>query len=149
MTDFNDIIKMAMDHEDKEAEFYESLAERSKSKDQKNALLAHADEEREHKRHLENILKSGELPSGPFITPDEDMKLAEMLVVSASESGNIDFEEALLLATKREKSSAKFYRELSQKTENSELQKTFIFLADQESKHAKQLEQEYDDGQQE
>jgi rubrerythrin len=149
MTNFNDIIKKAMQHEDNEAAFYESLAKRSKSQDQKNALLAHAEEEREHKRYLEKILEKGEIPSGPAIVPDEDMKLAELLFVSAPESGNIDFEEALLMATKREKASAKFYMELSEKTENSEIKKTLSFLADQESKHAKQLEQEYDDGQQE
>jgi|SaaInl7_135m_RNA_FD_contig_31_2899187_length_779_multi_9_in_0_out_0_1 rubrerythrin len=149
MTNFNDIIKMAMQHEDKEAEFYESLAKRSRSKDQKNALLAHAEEEREHKRHLENILKNGTIPNMPNITPDADMKLAELLVVSVQEEGNIDFEEALLMATKREKAAEQFYRSLAKNADDAEASKVFLFLADQESKHAIKLEQEYDDGQQE
>ncbi|MBF0382073.1 MAG: ferritin family protein [Magnetococcales bacterium] len=150
MTNFNDIIKMAMQHEDKEAEFYESLARRSRSQDQKNALLAHAEEEREHKRHLENILEKGTIPSLPNITPDADMKLAELLVVSEKkEDSNIDFEEALLMATKREKAAEQFYRTLAKNADDAEVAKVFSFLADQESKHAIKLEQEYDDGQQE
>ncbi|MBF0445189.1 MAG: ferritin family protein [Magnetococcales bacterium] len=149
MTNFNDIIKMAMEHEDKEAEFYESLAKRSRSQDQKNALLAHAAEEREHKRHLENILKNGTIPNLPNVIPDADMKLAELLVVSEKQDGNIDFEEALLMATKREKAAEQFYRSLAQNADDAEASKVFSFLADQESKHAIKLEQEYDDGQQE
>ncbi|MBF0195161.1 MAG: ferritin family protein [Magnetococcales bacterium] len=149
MTNFNDIIKMAMQHEDKEAKFYESLAKRSRSQDQKNALLAHAEEEREHKRHLEKILKTGAMPNLPNVVPDADMKLAELLVVSVQDEENIDFEEALLLATKREKAAEQFYRNLARDADDPEASKLFSFLADQESKHAIKLEQEYDDGQQE
>jgi|SaaInlStandDraft_3_1057020.scaffolds.fasta_scaffold99844_1 rubrerythrin len=148
MKTFEEIVKFAMQHEDEEAAFYESLAARSKSTDQKNALLAHAAEEREHKRHLENILDRGQLPSGPFTTPDSDMKLAETLVSNTSDSGNIGFEDALLQATKREKAAEKLYRSLAAQTDDAGLSKTLNFLADQEAKHANKLEQEYDDGQQ-
>jgi rubrerythrin len=149
MKTFKEIIEFAMQHEEEEAAFYESLADRSRSQDQKNALLAHAAEEREHKRHLENILKNGQLPEGPFITPDSDMELADILVSSAPESGNIDFEDALIMASKREKSAEALYRSLAHQAKEPELKKTLSFLADQEAKHANQLEQEYDDGQQE
>ena len=64
MNTFEEIVKFAMKHEDQEAAFYESLADRSRSQDQKSALLAHAEEERSHKRHLEKILANGKLPSG-------------------------------------------------------------------------------------
>ncbi|MBF0455075.1 MAG: ferritin family protein [Magnetococcales bacterium] len=148
MKSFEEIIKFAMQHEDEEAAFYESLADRSQSQDQKNALLAHAAEEREHKRHLEKILENGSLPNGPFITPDQDMELADLLVSAAPESGNIDFEDALILASKREKSAEKFYHTLAGETDDPDLKKTLIFLAEQEAKHANQLEREYDDGQQ-
>ncbi len=148
MKTFEEIIRFAMQHEDDEAAFYESLAERSKSQDQKNALMAHAEEEREHKRHLERILERGSLPGGTFTTPDADMKLAETLVSRAADSGNIDFEDALIMATKREKSAEKLYRSLAEQAGDAELQKTLFFLADQEAKHANQLEREYDDGQQ-
>lgn len=148
MKTFTEIVEFAMQHEDQEAAFYESLADRSQSQDQKNALLAHAAEEREHKRHLENILNNGKIPSGPFPTPDVDMKLAEMLVAAAPASGNINFEDALLMAAKREKEAEKLYLALAQEADDADLKKTLLFLADQESKHAKQIEREYDDGQQ-
>ena len=148
MKTFEDIINFAMQHEDSEAAFYEQLAERSQSQDQKDALLAHAAEEREHKRHLENIMVNGKLPGGSFTTPDTDMKLSDLLVSSAPEHGNIGFEDALLLAAKREKSAEKFYRSLAQQASDSNLKKTLVFLADQEAKHGNRLEQEYDDCQQ-
>ncbi|MBF0449030.1 MAG: ferritin family protein [Magnetococcales bacterium] len=147
MKTFKEIILFAMQHEDEEAAYYESLAHRSSSTDQKNALLAHAEEERNHKRHLQKILENGNLPSGPHIVPDVDMKLVETLTVSPSQSGEISFEEALIMAAKREKAAEQFYRSLAQEAQDPGLQETLIFLADQEARHAGQLEREYDDGQ--
>ncbi|HIJ83001.1 MAG: rubrerythrin [Magnetococcales bacterium] len=148
MNTFEDAIRFAINHEEEEAKFYEGMAKRSTSEDQKKAMLAHADEEYDHKRRLEAILANKRLPVSSRITADPDMKVAEMLVVK-DRGGNIGYEDALILAAKREKQASRFYRALADTAPNPELAEIFSFLAEQEAKHGKQIEQKYDDAQRE
>ncbi|MBF0110351.1 MAG: ferritin family protein [Magnetococcales bacterium] len=145
---FEDAIRFAIGHEEDEAKFYEGMAARSKSEDQKKALLAHAAEEYDHKRRLEAILANKRLPISTRIVPDPDMKIAEMHVIKDA-GGSIGYEDALLLAAKREKQASRFYTMLAKNSTSPELSEIFSFLAEQESKHGKQIEQKYDDAQRE
>ncbi|MBF0147094.1 MAG: ferritin family protein [Magnetococcales bacterium] len=145
---FEDAIRFAIRHEEEEARFYEGMAGRSRSEDQKQAMLAHAAEEYDHKRRLESILANGRLPVSTRIVADADMKIAEMLTVE-DRGGHIGYEDALILAAKREKQASRFYRLLADTTSAPELAEIFSFLAEQEAKHGKQIEQKYDDAQRE
>lgn len=145
MKTFADVIQYAIRHEEKEASFYERLAERSKSKDQKAALMVHAEEERDHKRRLESALAGGKLPMGRRSHPDSDLKYAELLVIDESGYGAVGYEEALLHAAKREKAAQKFYEGMAAEVSDAGLKEIFTFLAEQEGKHRNRLEQEYDD----
>lgn len=145
---FEDAIRFAIQHEEEEARFYESMAERSKSADQKKAMLGHAAEEYDHKRRLEIIMTKGHLPISTRIVADPDMKIAEMLVVE-DRGGTLGYEDALVLAAKREKQASRFYQALAKTAPSGELVEVFSFLAEQEAKHGKQIEQKYDDAQRE
>ncbi|MBF0369483.1 MAG: ferritin family protein [Magnetococcales bacterium] len=144
MNSFDEIIQYAMEHEEKEAAFYEEMAERSESKDQKEAMLVHANEEREHKKHLEKIQKNHHLPGGARRYPDPDLKISDYLVVE-DHPGTVSYEEALLLAAKREKAAQKLYLQMAAAADDAELKEVFNFLAEQEGKHGSRLEAEYDD----
>ncbi len=146
MQSFEEIIQFAIRHEEEEAAFYEQLASQSKSTDQKNALLAQAEEERSHKRHLEEILVTQRLPSNSKSpAAPVSMELQSYLQPRAKRDGSLEYGDALLLSVQHERGAEKFYRELATQVSNPGFKKTILFLADQEAKHAHQLEREMDD----
>ncbi len=145
MHSFDEVIEHAIQHEMEEARFYEELAERSESTDQKEAMLEHARQEREHKRHLEKILAQHRLPGGSRVFPDPDLHLSDYMVVQDSGTGTLDYEAALLLAAKREKVAQRLYQDMANQSTDPELKKVFAFLAEEEGRHASKLEQEFDD----
>ncbi|MBF0295196.1 MAG: ferritin family protein [Magnetococcales bacterium] len=148
MHSFEEIIQFAIHHEEEEAAFYREMAERSKTPDQREIMLAHAREEEDHKRRLEAIMSMGRLPSGGRRRfPDPDLKIADYLVAEDRPEGLIGYEESLLLAAKREKRAQRLYRDLANQVTEVELRTALLFLAEQEGKHANALEQEYDDTQ--
>jgi rubrerythrin len=57
----------------------------------------------------------------------------------------LDYQKALILAMKREKSSYKMYLDLSNSVDDEELQQTFASLAQEEARHKLRFEIEYDD----
>jgi len=56
----------------------------------------------------------------------------------------MSYQEALLLAIKREQNSVRLYQDLSRGAEEPELKKMFLVLSQEESKHKLKLETEYD-----
>ena len=57
----------------------------------------------------------------------------------------IDYQKALILAMKREKSSYKMYLDLANSVDDDELKETFMALAQEEARHKLRFEVEYDD----
>lgn len=55
------------------------------------------------------------------------------------------YQDALVLAMKKEKSAFKLYMNLSNKIANKELKDLFLMLAMEESKHKLRFEIEYDE----
>lgn len=145
MHSFGEVIEYAIRHEEEEAAFYEGLAERAESTDQKKAMLEHARQEREHKRHLENILSRHRLPDGSRTYPDPDLHLSDYMVAEDSGTGTLDYEASLLLAAKREKAAQRLYQQMADQAEDPGLKEVFAFLAVEEGRHASALEQEFDD----
>lgn len=146
MNSFEEIIQFAIHHEEEEANFYEDLAQRSKSADQKKALLEQAAEERDHKRRLEEILTTQQLPkNASHYQAPTDMNLDDYIHPQSAADGSVSYEDALLMAVKRERTSQKLYQTLAEKMSNPGLKKSLLFLSEQEGKHASQLEATYDD----
>lgn len=146
MQSFEEIIHFAIRHEEAEAAFYEQLASLSKGADQKKALLEHAAEEKDHKRRLEEILVNQKLPANAAqYTAPTDMNFASYLKPREEKEGSLSYEDALLLSVKQERDAEKFYRDLATQIGNPGLRKSILFLAEQEGKHANQLERELDE----
>jgi rubrerythrin len=71
------------------------------------------------------------------------MKISDYFV-SDKETKDIEYQEALILAMKREKAAFKLYKKLSKMTTDNELKEFFLQLANEEAKHKMNFEIEYD-----
>ena len=121
--------------------FYLDLAKRANNPEIRTMFESFAKEELAHKDKLKDIKKSKVLPPSENVA---DLKISDY-VVAAKPGPDMDFQDSLILAMKREKASFRLYSNLAAKTEDKSLRKTFLFLAQEEAKHKLRLEIEYDD----
>ncbi len=138
----NDILDFAIKNEQQAADFYYKLSNDSVEKQMKETFLAFAKEEEGHKARITKVKESGEY------TLEEkkvlDLKLGDYLV-PAKTSEKMTYQEALILAMKREKAAYKLYMKLSEIAPNDTLKNLFKGLANEEAKHKLRFEIEYDD----
>lgn len=145
MIDFNnitEILDFAIGEEQAAVDFYLHLAAQSKSRQTKMAFEEYAAEEMRHKANLLSIKESGS-----FKLEDEkvkDLKIAEYLVDVRPTAG-MSYQEALILAMKKEKAAYRMYTKLAEKAEDPDVKALFLNLAQEESKHKLAFEIEYDD----
>jgi rubrerythrin len=145
MKDFqsiDDILDFAIDNEQTAVDFYNDLAINSRNEEMKQVFTQFAKEEMGHKAKLLKVKTEG-----AFTVRSEavlDLKMSDYLV-DIEPKPNMSYEEALVLAMKREKSAFKLYTRLSEKIEDANLKKIFQSLALEESKHKLRFELEYDD----
>jgi rubrerythrin len=101
-----------------------------------------AEEEIKHKMRLLKIREEG------FYTLEKeqvaDLKISDYLV-NIKPTTNMTYEEALILAMKKEKAAFKLYLALSDRAPNAQLKEMFLGLAQEESKHKLRFEIEYDE----
>ncbi len=137
-----DVLDFAIEREQEAADFYTNLAKNAKNVVMKKTFEDYAKEEMGHKARLEKIKNGGSytLKSGEIM----DLKIGDYLV-GGKVSENISYQDALILAMKREKSAYKLYTKLSQKAPTLELEILFRDLANEEAKHKLRFETEYDD----
>ena len=141
---FDDILDFAISEEEAAAKFYRSLATRVDEKWMKTVFEDFAREEDGHKRKLEAI-KEGKTvmrPQGKVM----DLKIGDYLIDVDSETDEeIGYQEALIIAMKKEKAAFRLYSDLAGKADNKELKDIFLMLAQEEAKHKLRFEVEYDD----
>jgi rubrerythrin len=145
MKDFNsidDILDFAIDNEQAAVDFYNELAGNSRNEEMRQVFTQFAKEEMGHKSKLLKVKTEGTFSIQKVSVLD--LKLSDYLV-DMEPKPNMSYEEALVLAMKREKSAFKLYTRLSEKVDNAELKKIFQSLAIEESKHKLRFEIEYDD----
>ena len=138
----NEILDFAIKNEQDAADFYYNLASNSDSAEMKETFLQYAKEEEGHKFRIEKIKESGNYNVAE--TKVLDLKIGDYLV-EVKESETITYQEALVIAMKREKSAFKLYMKLAQVAPNEDLKKTFKKLANDEAKHKLRFEIEYDE----
>lgn len=141
-TSINDILDFAIQNEQKAVDFYTTLAGNSRNEEMNQVFTQFAKEEMGHKAFLTKIKTEG-----VFEVADEkvlDLKMSDYLV-SVTPKPDMSYEEALILAMKREKNAFKLYTNLAAKAPTPELAKLFNSLAIEESKHKLRFELEYDD----
>ena len=137
-----DILDFAIQSEQNAVDFYSKLAQDSRNEEMKQVFVQFAKEEMGHKAGLLRIKTNG-----TFAVKDEivlDLKMSDYLV-DIEPTPNMSYEQALVIAMKREKNAFKLYTHLSDKAPTSELKKIFQSLAVEESKHKLRFELEYDE----
>ena len=145
MDDFNsidDILEFAINEEENAVNFYSELAEKAKTEDMKNIFIGFAKEEMSHKARLIKIKDDKQ-----FVLSNKevaDLHISDYLVPIEANS-DMTYEEALVIAMKREKSAFKLYLTLSDRAPNEKMKNVFLSLAQEESKHKLRFELEYDE----
>ena len=138
----NQILDFAIIAEQEAVEFYNSLSVNAKTDDMKSVFRQFAQEEMKHKAKLLEIKETGIFEkSGAAIT---DLKIADF-TVSVEITPNISYQDALIIAMKKEKAAFKLYMTLSDRSESENLKELFLLLAQEESKHKLRFELEYDE----
>lgn len=145
MEDFksiDDILDFAIQSEQEAVEFYSDLASNAINKEMKDVFQQFAAEEMGHKAKLLKIKNEGtfEVRSEQIL----DLKIADYLI-DIEATPNMSYEDALIVAMKKEKSAFKLYTNLAAKAPNDSMRDIFLSLAQEESKHKLRFEIEYDD----
>jgi rubrerythrin len=145
MKNFNtidEILDFAIGEEQAAVDFYSELSATAKSEDMKLVFVDFASEEIKHKQRLLKIKEEGifTLEATKVI----DLQISDYLV-NVKPTPSMTYEEALILAMKKEKAAFKLYSALAEKAPNEGLKNIFLGLAMEESKHKLRFEVEYDE----
>lgn len=137
-----EILDFAIKREEGAVQFYTQLARLAGRPEKQEMFKAFAREEEGHKAKLKAI-KEGRvaLPTAQAI---QDMKVADY-VVADEPWADMDYQQALIVAMKREKTSFRLYTDLAAKTKDAGLAATFQALAMEEARHKLRFEIEYDE----
>ncbi len=139
-----DQMKKALDfaiEKEKEAEaFYKEWSQKAKDPAVKGLFAELAGVEHGHVEMLSRITPEEMAATGEGSI--EDLNLSDLLVGVAA-SPNMNLQEAMILAMKREEGAVKLYSRLAEL--NGEARSLFEALAKEEGKHKLQLESEYDE----
>ena len=108
----------------------------------KKIFLDFAEEEIRHKERLLSV-KAGERE----LTPEQevlDLKISDYLV-EVDENPDISYQDALIVAMKRERAAYELYSDMAEKVPESNVRQLFVGLAKEEAKHKLFFESQYDD----
>ena len=136
------ILDFAIENEQLAADFYTRLADKMNVQNMKDVFLQFAEEEKGHKAKLERV-RTGKLLLGAE-KKIQDLKIGDSLV-EIDLSGDLSYQEALIVAMKAEKAAFKLYTVLAAATDDDGLKRIFLDLAQEEAKHKLRFEIEYDE----
>ena len=142
MNTVDEILDYAIDQEQQAADFYASVAARAEKAGMKKLLLEFSEEEKRHKERLLAV-KAGERK----LTPAKvvlDLKISDYLV-EVDASDNISYQDALIVAMKRERAAFELYSDMAEKVSDTALKQVFVGLAKEEAKHKLFFETEYEE----
>jgi rubrerythrin len=137
-----EVLNFAIEREEEAAAFYRGLSARMEWPWMTKTFEQFAREEDGHKAKLLKI-KSGKLavPAPAKIT---DLKIGDYLA-DVEPEGKLDYQEALIVAMKREKASFRLYTVLADIVDDPAHRDLFLALAQEEAKHKLRFELEYDE----
>ena len=142
MNTVDEILDYAIDQEQQAADFYASFAARAEKAGMKKMLLEFAEEEKRHKERLLAV-RTAERK----LTPAKevlDLKVSDYLV-EVDASDNISYQDALIVAMKKERAAFKLYSDMAEKAPDTNLKQVFVGLAKEEAKHKLFFETEYEE----
>ncbi|RLB56847.1 MAG: rubrerythrin [Deltaproteobacteria bacterium] len=137
-----EILDFAVKEEEASASFYRSLATKMDRPWMKRVFEDFAAEEEGHKRKLLKF-SAGELS----LPPREkvlDLKIGEYLV-DAELNADMDYQQALMVAMKKEKAAFRLYSDLASVADDAAARELLLALAQEEARHKLRFEVEYDD----
>jgi len=142
MNTVDEILDYAIDQEQQASDFYAEVAQSAETAGMKKILMDFSAEEKRHKEILLAV-KGGERE----LTPEQevlDLKISDYLVeVEATEK--ISYQDALIIAMKRERAAYELYTDMAAKVPQGHLQEVLEGLAKEEAKHKLFFEAEYDE----
>jgi len=141
MQTFEDFIEFAIKREEEAIKAYGDIAGIAKAPGLKKLLLDLQEEERNHKKLLQDITE--EKIESLEIKEVTDMKISDYLIEEPP-SADMNFQDLLILAAKKEQKAVDLYSDLARKVSKKELKKLFEFLIQQEKSHKLKLEEEYE-----
>ncbi|MGA2403824.1 MAG: ferritin family protein [Syntrophobacteraceae bacterium] len=138
----SDVVDFAIEKEEKAMEFYRKCAERAKNPGIKEFFKEMAIEEQSHRDMLKNLdsLNLNEIK----LQKVEDLKISDYLI-EVPFTENITYQDALLLAMKKEEKAHAFYSGWKDKCMNEKASMLFQVLENEEAKHKRKLENLYDE----
>jgi rubrerythrin len=142
MNTVDEILDYAIDQEQQAADFYADLAGRAEKAGMKDVLLEFSEEEKRHKERLLAV-KTGERE----LTPEQevlDLKISDYLV-EVDATDDISYQDALIIAMKRERAAYELYSDMAEKIPAGNLREVFVGLAREEARHKLFFESEYDE----
>jgi rubrerythrin len=145
MRDFksvDEILDFAIGEEEASAGFYRALATKMDRPWMKEAFEEFAREEDGHKAKLQ-MFKKGEVPV-PAQEKVLDLKIGDYLV-DAELNPDMDYQQALMVAMKKEKVAFRMYSDLASVATDPNAKSLLLSLAQEEAKHKLRFEVEYDD----
>ena len=139
---FEEIIDYAIDKEMDEIEFYSEIANRMERKNVKRLFRNIALEKTARMLRLEKIKDE---KSGLNWEEIEDLKIANGLEEVDQTKNDLSYQDALIIAMKKEKAKFRFYSEMAEGAANQKCKETFLALASDEARHKLKFEIEYDE----
>ena len=129
------ILDFAIEREQEAVDFYTNLASTVKKPEMKEVFEHFAHEEKGHKDKLLGIKRGKTI---------QDLKISDY-VVDVEASPDMDYQQALILAMKKEKAAFRLYTNLASMVDDPNLSMVFQSLAQEEAKHKLRFEIEYDE----
>ncbi len=141
----DDVLNFAIKVEEDSYSFYKYWEEKVKQPNMKKIFASFANEELKHKKKIQEIKEGKKLnltkSGGKRIA---DLKIGDYLI-DIKPSSEMDFQDALILAIKREKAAFEFYDAIKELVDSDEMKQIFEFLANEEARHKLKLETIYDE----
>lgn len=140
---FQELLDFAIKQEEEAVAFYSEWSAKVTNASVRKTFLDFAQQERGHKAKLEELKASGRIVAGEPAKARE-LNLSDYLVGGRPSPG-MSFQEALVLAMKKEKAAYRMYSDLAARAGSDELCQVFRYLAQEEAAHKLAFELEYDD----
>ncbi len=135
------VLDYAINKEIEANQFYMDLAKHMKNPAMSKVFEAFANEELGHKAKLEAIKQGKDVQPVKNIT---DLRIADY-TVDVEPAPDMSYQDALILAMKKEKVAFRLYLDLADQVEDEDQKSLFLSLAQEEAKHKLRFEIEYDD----
>ncbi len=138
----DELLDFAIAREEEAVQFYTDLAGKMEKSLMRDVFLDFAKEEQGHKAKLLAVKEGKKLLSAE--TKIMDLKIGDYLV-DVETSKDMDYQQALIVAMKKEKAAFRLYSDLAAQTDDSNLRTMLMSLAQEEAKHKLRFELEYDE----